>query len=284
MVPATRISVAVHQDIVEDVRKLSFKDWKYLTTGIKVVIYFDNKPFLYEIPKRSVMAICAVAHDHFTRNPTSTELRFSSGEASKGGIREVVGWIMNICNKVGTYTIKVADPSNITMDDFRTYQAASTLGLNFSYMHPIFAVLKRVVEDKVKFLPYECLDIVANLNPDDRLFKLAASVFANYRYEGLIPVIDDFDAFLGKNYLFKQAITNIDNRKAVERAQQEKENAAKAQRVAAWEARRSRANMTELQKLRADNEAQIERYGQFLKEKREKEEKGKGQKKEKMKN
>ncbi|KAF2790474.1 hypothetical protein K505DRAFT_364678 [Melanomma pulvis-pyrius CBS 109.77] len=281
MVPATRVTVAVDQDIVEDVRKLSFEDRKYLATGIKVVIFFDNKAFLYEVPKRSLMAICAVAHDHFTRNRTSTELHFSSSEASKEGIREVVGWITNICNKSGTYTIKVANPSDITVDDFRTYQAASTLGLNFCYMHPLFVALKRAVEDQVKFLPYKCLDIVANLNPNDRLFKLAASVFSNYRYGGLIPDIDDFDVFLEKNYVFKQAIIDVDNRKAAQRAQQEKENAAKAQRAAAWEARRSRANMTELQKLRADNEAQIERYGQFLTEKKEKYSKSKGQTKEK---
>lgn len=82
--------------------------------------------------------------------------------------------------------------------------------------------------------------------------------FSETRYNGRIPDLVDFKSFLNKQYVFKKA--------------------AKAQRKAALEARRVRAQMTELEKLRADNEGEIERADRAEKEKNEKEVKAKGRK------
>ncbi|KAF2249480.1 hypothetical protein BU26DRAFT_565126 [Trematosphaeria pertusa] len=208
-----KIDPIIDQELIKDVRALGEFERNALAQGPTVTIFIGQKPTVYEMSKRVIMAISPLANEYFNNDPAAIELHIPSDKFHWVGVLVLAQWMTHVCKSPRPFSIR---GSHNPLEDISIYTAARGLGLDL-YIHPIFTKLEEFVKGTEHgLLHYEELDAICKCDSDDRLFMTTTSVYARLRYYEQIPDPEEFDDFLSKHPRFEKALdwvqTNLEKR------------------------------------------------------------------------
>jgi hypothetical protein len=153
------------------------------------------------------MAASSVLHKHFTANPGSNEYRFSRGQIHPGAVRLLlIGWMQEMCNEFEAYAV----PAQKTFgEDVAILRAARLLGMERYCRYLVTGYVKYL---KTQLPSYEeIVTVEQNTTSDkDPLWTAMVNHLCHDRFKGLIPDVEDFEAFLEKHTRLKKAMESAD--------------------------------------------------------------------------
>ncbi|KAF2875728.1 hypothetical protein BDV95DRAFT_591172 [Massariosphaeria phaeospora] len=196
---------------IHDVRALSLKERKELGKGPMVVMFREDKPVAFDVPKHALMAMSKYAMQYFAENPNECDFHLPA-TFSEIGIKEVGNYIRFLCHATTPHQLQYFED---VLKSIQVYHVARALGLYFGYVHNIYFRLDRRIRDPRTQLDNEQLMIICKCASTDRLLKLVAGIYTEFRFANKMAHPEEFDKLVAAHPRFRKAIEQYLQSKAL---------------------------------------------------------------------